>query len=131
MKKTFNVLVFSLTLVLVGSLFVGCGSKSQMIDANKQYPQLIDSLYVGSRTGFDKDSSSFEEVDKGKKKILNINLVYDNQMLTVGIVSHIRNCIENAFKDKYDEINLNILQKNPKDVYDCKYINGAWDKEVE
>lgn len=130
MKKIFTILVFSLMLVLGGALFTGC-SKSQMIDVSKQNPQLMNDLAIGDETGFEKDGSSFEEIDKGKKKILDVNLVYDNQMLRVGEVSHIRSCLENAFKDKYNEIDVSILQKNPKDVYDCKYINGAWDKKVE
>lgn len=67
----------------------------------------------------------------GENKIIKIDLNYDGRVMTVGVVKKIRNNIENIFKEKCNEIDLTIVQQHPMDLYECKYINGSWDKEVK
>ncbi|MGU8394928.1 hypothetical protein ACV3NB_01920 [Clostridium perfringens] len=62
---------------------------------------------------------------------MKVNLIYKNKVLVVGIVKNIRNNIASALGNQCDEIDLTITQENPKDVYECKYIDSAWDKEVK
>lgn len=92
--------------------------------------KLLDNIEEGN-SELKKSKSSFELVNKDNKKIVKVNLIYKNKVLVVGIVKNIRNNIESAFKDQCDEIDLSITQENPMDVYECKYINGSWDKEVK
>lgn len=93
-------------------------------------PKLLESLNEGN-TVLKTGASSFEVINYNDKKIVKVNLIYKNKVLIVGIVNNIRNNIENAFKDQCDEIDLSITQENPMDVYECKYIDGSWDKEVK
>lgn len=75
--------------------------------------------------------SSFKVIKKGEKKIVKVDLLYGGRVLIVGIVTRIRNNIEKSFKDQCDEIDLSITQKHPMDVFECKYIDGTWDKEIK
>lgn len=93
-------------------------------------PKLLESLNEGN-TGLKTGASSFEVINDNDKKIVKVNLIYKNKVLIVGIVNNIRNNIENAFKNQCDEIDLSITQESPMDVYECKYIDGSWDKEVK
>ncbi|MBM7836497.1 hypothetical protein [Clostridium sardiniense] len=76
-------------------------------------------------------ASSFEVINDNNRKIVKVNLIYKNKVLIVGILNNIRKNVENAFKDQCDEIDLSITQENPTDVYECKYIDSSWDKEVK
>ncbi|EHK2440944.1 hypothetical protein KCL46_000967 [Clostridium perfringens] len=101
-------------------------SKPGYFNADK----LLDNLEEGN-TELDKAKSSFELQDKDSKKVVKVNLIYKNKVLVVGIVNNIRNNIASVLGKQCDEIDLTITQENPMDVYECKYANGAWDKEVK
>lgn len=93
-------------------------------------PKLLDNVEEGN-TGLSKEKSSFQLVENDGKKIVKVNLIYKNKVLIVGIVNNIRNNIASALGNQCDEIDLTITQEKPMDVYDCKYTNGVWDKEVK
>lgn len=98
-------------------------------EGNFNASKLLDNIQEGD-SGLSKTKSSFELINKDNKKIVKVNLIYKNKVLIVGRVKNIRNNIESAFKDQCDEIDLTITQEHPMDVYECKYIDGSWDKEV-
>lgn len=130
MKKIFTILTLSLTVALVGVLFAGCGEKSEMINVKEQYPKLVDALSRGNG-GFKEDESSFESIKDGDKKILKVNLIYENEMLFVGVVDSIKNYMRYTFGKDYNEIDLSITQENPTNYYECKYIDGTWKEHDE
>lgn len=68
---------------------------------------------------------------EGENKIIKIDLTYNKKVMTVGVITKIRNNIENTFNNKCNEIDLTITQKKPMDLYECKFKNGKWDKEVK
>ncbi|XZJ32960.1 hypothetical protein ACSXDC_10680 [Clostridium perfringens] len=93
-------------------------------------PNLLDNLEEG-KSGLSREKASFELKVDNDKKIVKVRLIYKNQVLIVGIVNNIRNNIVSALGKQCDEIDLTIIQENPTDLYECKYTNGAWDKEVK
>lgn len=101
-------------------------SEPGYFDASK----LLDNLEEG-KSGLSRDKASFELKVDNDKKIVKVRLIYKNQVLIVGIVNNIRNNIASALGKQCDEIDLTIIQENPMDLYECKYTNGAWDKEVK
>ncbi|AQM61297.1 hypothetical protein [Clostridium baratii] len=113
-------------------------NNKELVEVPNEYgyfeaPKLLESLKQS--TGLKTDSPIFKLVNRdGKKdgkKIVKVTLTYENKVLIAGIVKDIRNNIESAFKNQCDEIDLTIIQENPMDVYEYKYIDGSWDKEVE
>ncbi|MDC4243472.1 hypothetical protein [Clostridium perfringens] len=93
-------------------------------------PKLLDNLKEG-KSGLAREKASFELKVDNDKKIVKVRLIYKNQVLIVGIVNNIRNNIANALGNQCDEIDLTIIQEKPMDLYECKYKNGLWDKEVK
>lgn len=97
-------------------------------DGYFEAPKLLENIKKGN---IQLKSSNFKVVNENGKKIVKINLIYKNEVLIVGVVKNIRNNIESALSDQCDEIYLTITQENPMDLYECKYVNGSWDKEVK
>ncbi|EPY2290957.1 hypothetical protein [Clostridium sporogenes] len=96
-------------------------------DGYFEAPKLLENIKKGN---IQLKSSNFKVINKNGKKIVKVNLIYKNEVLIVGVVKNIRNNIESALSDQCDEIYLTITQENPMDLYECKYVNGSWDKEV-
>ncbi|MBE1305666.1 hypothetical protein G4W71_16815 [Clostridium botulinum] len=97
-------------------------------DGYFEAPKLLENIKKGN---IQLKSSNFKVVNENGKKIVKINLIYKNEVLIVGVVKNIRNNIESALSNQCDEIDLTITQEKPMDIYECKYIDGSWDKEVK
>ncbi|AUN10451.1 hypothetical protein [Clostridium botulinum] len=97
-------------------------------DGYFEAPKLLENI---KKRNIQLKSSNFKVVNENGKKIVKINLIYKNEVLIVGVVKNIRNNIESALSNQCDEIDLTITQENPMDIYECKYIDGSWDKEVK
>lgn len=80
--------------------------------------KLIKELNIGN-TGL--KYSKFE-VEDG---VIKIDLLYQKQALTKGVVKEIQDKISNALGSKGYEIKLSISQEKPIGEYSCKY-NGSW-----
>lgn len=112
---------YILSFLIILSVFslVGCGTKE--IDNS----ELDEKVKINNTLNL---TSSQYEV---KKSNIDVKLIYNGDILKVGIITQIRNTVEMELKDKYKEIDLTIIQEDPFDSVNYIFKDEKWDKEVE
>ncbi|CEP43103.1 hypothetical protein [Paraclostridium sordellii] len=116
MKK----IIILISLIACSMLFiVGCGAKeieNSELDKQLTFNEALN--LTGSKYYVKKDS-------------IDVELFYKGDILRVGIVTQVRNLIEDELKDKYKKIDLTVTQEDPFDSVNYIFENNKWDKEVK
>lgn len=116
MKKIIYLMALIFTISL---LVVGCGTKE------------VENSELDKKLTFNEALNLTGSKYYAKKDSIDVELFYKGDILRVGIITQIRNLIEDELKGKYKKIDLTVTQEDPFDSVNYIFENNKWDKEVK